>query len=113
MIAREAIAPVKPLSIVRYSYYAFIFSIPIESLDMGIEGGVFSLSKLTGIFFLIYRTVAAAIILQEASETILVLPCIHSGLCVSGHFPAAPISGACYHAAIHCYSDVDAVLGLI
>ncbi len=38
--------------VVRYSYYAFIFSIPIETLDIGIEGGVFSISKVIGILFI-------------------------------------------------------------
>ena len=52
MLERLAEAPVRPLSVVRYAYYVFIFSIPIETLDMGIEGGIFSLSKLTGIMFI-------------------------------------------------------------
>lgn len=45
-------ASVGPLPFVRYAYYAFIFSIPIETLDIGIERGLFSLSKLAGIMFI-------------------------------------------------------------
>jgi O-antigen ligase len=42
----------KPIHLLRYAYYAFIFSIPIETLDIGIERGLFSLSKLTGFMFI-------------------------------------------------------------
>jgi O-antigen ligase len=52
MLEKLAEPPVRLLSIVRYAYYAFIFSIPIETLDIGLERGVFSLSKLVGILFL-------------------------------------------------------------
>src|SRR5215216_4245999 len=42
----------KPFPIVRQTYYLFIFSIPIETLDIGIEGGWWSLSKIVGYGFL-------------------------------------------------------------
>ncbi len=41
-----------PLPIVRYAFYAFIFTIPIETLDIGIERGVLSFSSLTGFVFI-------------------------------------------------------------
>src|SRR5690349_14048786 len=44
--------PVRLLPIIRYAYYLFIFSVPIETLDVGLEAGVFSLSKLTGIMLI-------------------------------------------------------------
>jgi O-antigen ligase len=47
-----AIASLRPLPSVRYAYYAFIFSIPIETLDIGLQGGMSSLSKFTGLFFI-------------------------------------------------------------
>ena len=40
------------LSVIRYTYYAFIFSVPIETLWIGIESGDFSVSKLIGIAFI-------------------------------------------------------------
>jgi len=41
-----------PLPIVRFGFYAFIFAIPIETLDIGIESGLVSLSSLIGFSFI-------------------------------------------------------------
>ena len=41
-----------PLPIIRYGFYVFIFTIPIETLDIGIEQGLFSLSHIAGYLFL-------------------------------------------------------------
>ena len=41
-----------PLPIVRYAFYAFIFAIPIETLDIGIERGLVSVSSLIGYLFI-------------------------------------------------------------
>jgi O-antigen ligase len=41
-----------PFPTVRYAYYVFIFSIPIETLDMGIQSEMSSLSKFTGLVFI-------------------------------------------------------------
>ena len=37
---------------VRYAYYAFIFSIPFEGVDIGIGGGSFTLAKMIGYIFM-------------------------------------------------------------
>jgi O-antigen ligase len=47
-----AASPVTPLPILRYGFYAFVFSIPIEALDIGIQKGIFSLSHVVGFLFL-------------------------------------------------------------
>lgn len=52
MPAISHLAPAKTFPIVRYAYYLFVFSIPIETLDTGLEKGLFSLSKLAGIMFI-------------------------------------------------------------
>ena len=39
------------LWIIRYTYYAFIASLPFETVDIGFEIGRFSLSKLVGYVF--------------------------------------------------------------
>ena len=49
---RLARSPTTPLPIIRYGFYAFIFTIPIETLDIGIERGLFSLSHIIGYLFL-------------------------------------------------------------
>lgn len=41
-----------PMPVVRCAYYAFVFSIPFETLDIGIDSGVFSLSKMIGYAFI-------------------------------------------------------------
>jgi O-antigen ligase len=41
-----------PLPIVCFGFYAFIFAIPIETLDIGIESGLVSLSSLIGYLFI-------------------------------------------------------------
>jgi O-antigen ligase len=41
-----------PLPSVRFGFYAFIFSIPIETLDVGLEAGAISLSGLLGYAFI-------------------------------------------------------------
>jgi O-antigen ligase len=41
-----------PLPVLRYSFYAFIFAIPIETLDIGIERGLFSIAHIMGYLFL-------------------------------------------------------------
>jgi len=38
--------------VLRYSFYAFIFTIPIETFDIGIERGLFSLSHIMGYLFI-------------------------------------------------------------
>jgi O-antigen ligase len=40
-----------PLRIIRYAYYAFIFSLPFEALGIGSESGFFSLAKMAGYGF--------------------------------------------------------------
>jgi O-antigen ligase len=55
-------SPASPLPIVRYAFYAFIFAIPIESLDIGIERGVFSVSHIVGYLF-----IGAALLQPEVS----------------------------------------------
>jgi hypothetical protein len=47
-----AASPSTPLPILRYGFYAFVFSIPIETLDIGIQRGIFSLSHVVGFLFL-------------------------------------------------------------
>ncbi len=46
----------------RYAFYAFIFTIPIETFDIGIQRGVFSLSHLMGYLF-----IGAALLQPEVS----------------------------------------------
>lgn len=41
-----------PLPIVQYAFYAFIFAIPIETLDIGIGTGVITVSSLIGYLFI-------------------------------------------------------------
>lgn len=41
-----------PLPIIRFVFYAFIFTFPLESLDVGLEQGVFSISSLMGYLFI-------------------------------------------------------------
>ena len=41
-----------PLPIVQYVFYAFIFVIPIETLDIGLERGLLSVSSLIGYLFI-------------------------------------------------------------
>lgn len=43
---------VRASPLMRYAYYLFIFSVPIETINVGLEEGVFSLSKLTGIMLI-------------------------------------------------------------
>src|SRR5574338_1035453 len=45
-------APTPPLPIVRLGFYAFIFTFPLESLDVGLEQGVFSISSVMGYLFI-------------------------------------------------------------
>ena len=45
-------ASVAPLPIVRIAFYAFIFTLPIESLDVGLESSALSLSAVAGYLFL-------------------------------------------------------------
>lgn len=45
-------SPSLPFPIIRYIFYAFIFTIPIETLDIGIERGLFSLSHVMGYLFI-------------------------------------------------------------
>ncbi len=55
-------SPASPLPIVRYAFYAFIFTIPIETLDIGIERGLFSVSHIMGYLF-----IGAALLQPEVS----------------------------------------------
>ena len=48
----SAKSPAAPLPVLRYGFYAFIFTIPIETLNIGIESGLFSLSHIMGYLFL-------------------------------------------------------------
>jgi O-antigen ligase len=41
-----------PLPVLRFVFYLFIFAIPIETLDIGIERGLFSVSHIIGYLFL-------------------------------------------------------------
>lgn len=41
-----------PLPIVRFAFYAFVFSIPLETLDVGLEVGVMSVSFVVGSVFI-------------------------------------------------------------
>lgn len=41
-----------PIPTLRYVFYAFVFTIPIETLDIGIDRGLFSLSHIMGYLFL-------------------------------------------------------------
>lgn len=41
-----------PLPILRFIFYAFIFTIPLETLDVGLEQGVFSISSVIGYLFI-------------------------------------------------------------
>lgn len=43
---------IAPFPIVRFAFYAFIFTIPLETLDVGLERGVFSVSAVVGYFFI-------------------------------------------------------------
>lgn len=44
---------ISPLPIVRFAFYAFVLTIPLETLDVGLERGVFSVSAAVGYFFII------------------------------------------------------------
>lgn len=46
-------APTLPLPIVRLGFYAFIFTFPLETLDVGLEQGVFSISSVMGYLFIL------------------------------------------------------------
>ena len=46
-------APTPPLPIVRLGFYAFIFTFPLETLDVGLEQGVFSISSVMGYLFIL------------------------------------------------------------
>jgi len=61
---RSAMVPVKILPIVRYMYYVFVFSIPIETLDVGLDSGMFSVSKLIGVMFIAVALLQPAICFQ-------------------------------------------------
>lgn len=61
MFAISATPPVSILPIVRYTYYMFVFSIPIETLDVGLDSGMFSMSKLIGIMFIAVALLQPAI----------------------------------------------------
>ena len=41
-----------PLPIIRFAFYAFVFSIPLETLDVGLEVGVMSVSFVVGYVFI-------------------------------------------------------------
>src|SRR5581483_11492680 len=42
-----------PLPTVRYAFYAFIATIPFETIDIGLERGVFSVSRISGYLFIV------------------------------------------------------------
>ena len=46
-------APTPPLPIVRLGFYAFIFTFPLETLDVGLEQRVFSISSVMGYLFIL------------------------------------------------------------
>src|SRR5215470_4445023 len=41
-----------PRWIIRYAYYAFVFSLPFEAVDIGLDRSVVSLSKVVGYTFI-------------------------------------------------------------
>jgi O-antigen ligase len=46
-------APTPPLPIVRFGFYAFIFTFPLETLDVGLDQGMFSISSVMGYLFIL------------------------------------------------------------
>ena len=44
---------ISPLPIVRFGFYAFIFTFPLETLDVGLEQGMFSISSVMGYLFIV------------------------------------------------------------
>ena len=40
--------PNSPMRLIRYAYYAFVFSIPFDAADIGIGSGLGALSRLLG-----------------------------------------------------------------
>lgn len=58
-------APTSLLPIVRFVFYAFIFTFPLESLDVGLEPGVFSISSLMGYLFIAVALLQPAVAFGE------------------------------------------------
>jgi O-antigen ligase len=54
-----------PLTVVRFAFYAFIFAIPIETLDIGIESGLLSVSSLIGYLFIMVALVQPTVTFGE------------------------------------------------
>jgi O-antigen ligase len=52
VILKEGVGTNDVLWIIRYAYYAFIVSLPFETANIGVENGLFSLSKLVGYAFM-------------------------------------------------------------
>jgi O-antigen ligase len=50
---RQLVRSGGPKWIIRYLYYAFIFSIPFEAVNIGVEDGLFALSRVIGYVFLL------------------------------------------------------------
>jgi hypothetical protein len=48
---KAVVGPDGPLWIIRYAYYAFVFSLPFENVDIGI-GGASTISRMIGLMFL-------------------------------------------------------------
>jgi O-antigen ligase len=61
----SGVIPPSSLPIIRYAFYAFIFTIPIETLDIGIEHGLVSLSSLIGFLFITVALLQPALTFGE------------------------------------------------
>jgi O-antigen ligase len=59
---------VVPLPIVRYGYYAFVMSIPLETVDIGVQGGVLSLSKIVGYLFILIALLQPSICFRKPEQ---------------------------------------------
>src|SRR5437868_642265 len=60
LLGTEIIRPV-----IRWGFYAFIFSIPFETADIGIHIGVLSLSRMVGYLFILLTLVQPRICFQR------------------------------------------------
>lgn len=60
-----------PLPIVQFGFYAFLFSIPIETLDIGVAPGVGSLASLLGYLFIAVALLQPALTFGELPRPLL------------------------------------------
>ena len=103
-----------PLPIVRFGFYAFIFAIPIETLDIGIEQRAGLRFKPDRIFVHRGRTITTDGHFWGAAQTVLVLCGLSVCVCLSGDFTDTRI--LVVHrgdATLDDHSDVGSLLDLL